>query len=475
MDSPVPWLVATPRNGSLAPGGTTQVVVEIDQVLAAELPAGTYPSDLLLRSLSNVAGDIFMPFQLTVGQPNAGAIHVMPEDELTINASSFSRSAILQGTIHLSNVGTAPVNWQIRSEATWLTVETPNEDAIDVGDSLEVTVNIDAVLLASEGPGPFETPIHIEVPNDPEASQDLMVVVQLMSDEGRVRQNLIAEYLFDEGAGSVVQDRSGVTPALDLNIENTQAVTWLPGGLAISSPTLLSTSGPASRVSESVSASGEITVEAWLRPANLNQEGPARLFGISNGPSLRNFTLGQGLWGGQPKDTFNMRLRTSSTDMDGMPLLTTDAGSATTGLQHLVYTHFADGTSKLFINGQLSSENLLAGHMNNWDTSYRMAVAGEIGTSRPWLGELYLLAIYDRALTETEIERNRAAGSGAEEVGQLSVTPNAEIQVTATLGQGLYVNVDEFSVENLGGATLDWTAQVNQPWLSLGSSQGTLS
>ncbi|MDF1837549.1 MAG: hypothetical protein P1V35_06765, partial [Planctomycetota bacterium] len=474
MDSPVDWLVTSPAGGSMASGSETQVTVEIDQVQAAKLPMGVFPSDLVLRSKSNSAGDIFMPFQLTVGEPNQGQIQIAPEEEITIVTSTGNRSPNPDGVITISNVGDGAFLWKATSDDAWLTVETSNSDILEPGSDLEIELQVDEVILADQGSGNFQTRLSFQMLNDPESTQSLTVNVQLSEDSGRISSGLVAEYHFDEGTGSIVQDRSGVSPAMNLNIENTGAVSWLPGGLSISSPTLLSTSGPATRISQSIQQSREITVEAWLRPANLNQDGPARLFGISNGPSLRNFTLGQGLWGSQPKDTFNMRLRTSSTDMDGMPLLTTSAGSASTALQHVVYTHRADGTSRIFVNGQISTELQMDGQMDNWDTSYRMAVAGEIGASRPWLGDLYLMAIYDRALTADEINQNRTAGSGAEEVGQLAVTPNAEIQITATLGQDIYINVDEFDVANLGGASLEWSAAVNQSWVSLGGTGGTL-
>ncbi len=474
MDSPVAWLVATPSGGTLGVQTETQVVVEIHQAEAAKLPMGSYPSDLVLRSKSNSVGDIFMPFQLTVGNPAAGQLQVTPEDGITLTTSTNNSSSQPDGTITISNVGTAPLYWKPTSDDAWLTVETSNMDPLEPGAELELALQVDEEILQEEGAGTFQTRLSFQPLDDPESVHSIDITVEMTEDEGRVSDGLLAEYHFDEGSGALVQDTSGVSPAMDLNIENTGAVNWLPGGLSISSPTLLATSGPATRITQSIQASHEITVEAWLRPANLNQDGPARLFGISNGPSLRNFTLGQGLWGPQPKDTFNMRLRTSSTDMDGMPLLTTSAGSASTALQHVVYTHRADGTSRIFVNGQVSSELQLDGQMDNWDANYRMAVAGEIGASRPWLGELYLMAIYDRALSADEINQNRLFGSGAEEVGQLSVTPNAEIQVTATLGSDIYINVDEFDVSNQGGASLQWTAEVDQSWLSLGGTGGDL-
>ncbi|MFT4647431.1 MAG: hypothetical protein ACI9X4_000643 [Glaciecola sp.] len=475
MDSKVAWLIATPSGGSLSTGGETQLTIEIHQAQAAKLPMGEYPSDIVLRTQSNSVGDIFMPFQLSISAPASGVLQVTPEEELTIVTSTTINSGEPDGVITLTNIGNAPLNWKITSDAPWLTVESANFEWLEPDSEIEVVLALDRVILAAEGESTFETQLHVQMLDQPDSVHSLTVSVQISEDSGRIRENLLAEYHFEEGAGSVVQDISGVQPALDLNIADSGAVSWVPGGLSIMSPTLLSTAGPATRITQSVQQSREITVEAWLRPDNLNQDGPARLFGISNGPSLRNFTLGQGLWGSQPKDTFNMRMRTSATDMDGMPLLTTASGSASTGLQHVVYTHRQDGTSRIFVNGQVSSEIQLDGDMNNWDAGYRMAVAGEIGASRAWLGELYLMAIYDRALTAAEVNQNRAAGSGAEEVGQLAVNPNAEIQVTATLGQGIYINVDEFDVINLGGATLEWSAEVNQSWVTLGGNGGTLA
>ncbi|MCP5020275.1 MAG: LamG domain-containing protein [bacterium] len=475
MDAEVTWLTTTPNGGILTAGASTEVTVEIDQAQAAGLPEGAYPSNLTLRTLSNAAGDIFIPFQLSVGPPSRGILQIRPESELTIQASSNNASSGSNGTVTITNSGNAALHWSLTSEDAWLVIETPNNEPLEPGETQEVSLAVDEVILGALGGGTYDTQLTGEmVPRSGEA-HIIDVTVEFSEEEGRITNGLLAEYHFEEGGGSVVQDISGVSPALDLTIEDPNSVTWLPGGISITNPTLLATPGPATRATQSIQQSGEITVEAWLRPSSLNQDGPARIFGISNGPSLRNFTLGQGLWGSQPKDTFNMRIRTSATDLDGMPLLTTSAGSVSLGLQHVVYSRRADGLSRLFVNGQVAAQNQLGGDMDNWDTSYRMAIAGEIGASRPWLGDLFLMAIYDRALTPAEINQNRLAGSGAAEVGQLCVTPNAQIQVTATLGQGIYMSVDEFDLSNLGSASLEWSAGVNQPWVSLASANGTLA
>ena len=56
-----------------------------------------------------------------------------------------------------------------------------------------------------------------------------------------------------------------------------------------------------------------MTLEAWIRPANVSQDGPARIISISSSKTERNVTLGQGLHGNRPADLYMVRLRTTQT------------------------------------------------------------------------------------------------------------------------------------------------------------------
>ena len=122
-------------------------------------------------------------------------------------------------------------------------------------------------------------------------------------------------YAFDEGAGAVVEDVSGVSPALDLEIASLPATHWLSGGLSIDSATILSAPGSATRLHTALGASNETTIEAWARPANITQTGPARIVTLSENSLLRNFTLGQ-------RDSrWAMRVRTTIVTDNGLPEL----------------------------------------------------------------------------------------------------------------------------------------------------------
>jgi len=126
---------------------------------------------------------------------------------------------------------------------------------------------------------------------------------------------------FRRDRGNVIRDVSRAGKPLDLKIGDPSAVAWIPsGGLRVRAPVLIASQGPAEKVSAAVRKSGELTLEAWVAPANLTQSGPARIVTLSRDTGQRNFTLGQE--GG----AYEVRFRTTSTSGNGEPALTTEAG-----------------------------------------------------------------------------------------------------------------------------------------------------
>ena len=135
----------------------------------------------------------------------------------------------------------------------------------------------------------------------------------------------IALYAFHRGRGQVVKDTSGTESPLDLRIQDLSAVHWLDGGgLRITRPTLIASSGAATKINEAVRQSGAISIEAWIKPANLSQAGPARIVTISRDTGVRNVTLGQ------KGRAYEVRLRTTATSANGEPALGWPRGDALT-------------------------------------------------------------------------------------------------------------------------------------------------
>ena len=108
-----------------------------------------------------------------------------------------------------------------------------------------------------------------------------------------------------------------------------------------------------------------------------------------------------------------MRLTTT-----GIRQLSRSPGTATTGLTHVVYTRNQSGTTRIFLNGQAQSGGKVSGNLGNWQNDFRLVVANEATGDRPWLGELHLVAVYSRALSNREVTQNFNAGPQGKAVPQ---------------------------------------------------------
>lgn len=224
-----------------------------------------------------------------------------------------------------------------------------------------------------------------------------------------VTRDRILLYDFSEGSGTVVNDKSGVTPLINLTIPDPTKVEWISKGLRVKEATLLKTSDPTTKIAASNFSSG-ITIEVWVKPLNNTQSGPARIVTYSADSGNRNFTLGQ------EGDHYQQRFRTSTNPGNGTaPSTSSPAGGITTTpvLQHVVYTRDSSGSAKIYIDKVEVGSEAVTGDLSNWDATYGFGLFNEINyptDTRTWLGEIYLVAIYSTVLTPEEIAQNYDAG-----------------------------------------------------------------
>lgn len=226
----------------------------------------------------------------------------------------------------------------------------------------------------------------------------------------RVTSGLAVLYDFKEGQGREIHDVSSVGQPLNLRIKDDAGASWVKEGLEIKAPVIISSERPASKVISACRQASEITVEAWIRPANVTQDGPARIVSLSGSKTERNVTLGQGLHGNQPSDLYMARLRTTHTSTNGLPAVVTPPGTATNNLTHVVYTRAKNKRATLYVNGQDRGILDIGGDFSNWDERMALMLADEVSEDRPWLGLFNLVAIYSRALAPAEVLHNYEAG-----------------------------------------------------------------
>jgi hypothetical protein len=119
-----------------------------------------------------------------------------------------------------------------------------------------------------------------------------------------------------------------------------------------------------------------------VRPASLDQDGPARILTLSKDPFFGNFTVGQA------GHHLNVRVRSPWQTLNGFP-----------GAQALnVFTtrdwveirlRVEPGQLRVAINGEprvwMAFPEVL---FEDWDQSYRLALGNELTLNRPWVGEI---------------------------------------------------------------------------------------
>lgn len=185
-------------------------------------------------------------------------------------------------------------------------------------------------------------------------------------------------------------------------------VRWLSytNGIEISSPSVIKSIVPPKKLYDSIVTGEGLTIDVWLSTGNTMQHGPARIISYSYNKYLRNFTLGQ--------DGTNLvlRLRTTNTGLNGQPeLVARNIFYANNGMHIVAIYDFEHEI--VYVNGKKQMcKEFHAGKFANWDKSYNLAIGNELTGNRPWLGKIYKVAIYNRALSRQEVLRNYKVGSG---------------------------------------------------------------
>ena len=236
-----------------------------------------------------------------------------------------------------------------------------------------------------------------------------------VAESPRVLDGLQALYRFDEGDGLVVHDSSGVEPAFDLQLDNFVTNKWLPdNGVQIAGPSVITSTEVAEKVFVACVQANAVSLEVWVEPENVTQDGTIFTYSKQN---ERNVTLGVS------STRYNGAVRTSNpdpmaTELDVINTVQTTENIATVAAQHIVYTR-DQTTSTIYVNGVVALPPPPndpppmpppATDQNGWSPAYQLAFGNETNGGRPWLGKIFLAAVYCRNLSAPEVEKNFAAG-----------------------------------------------------------------
>jgi hypothetical protein len=142
----------------------------------------------------------------------------------------------------------------------------------------------------------------------------------------------------------------------------------------------------------------------WLSVSNQSQSDSATILTVSTNENERNFTLGQNSNG------LFLKTRTTETDLSGKPGYEYTTKLSTEVIYHFIYTRNKNGEINLYFNGIKSDSTKHSGDLTNWNSDYKLALDNDFNTDRPWFGNIYHLAIYNRELSSEEVKHNYYLG-----------------------------------------------------------------
>lgn len=232
------------------------------------------------------------------------------------------------------------------------------------------------------------------------------------TDEGEVSDSrLVLEYCFDteerwlnDASNSRLHLKSKGAAKRDGN-----------GGLSLDGGALLS-SGAAKKPMASIKRAGAVAIETWVKTKQLGQKGPARIFTLSRNTSERNITVGQ------EGDRLQVRVRTTSTDKNGLPPLTTSRIVKANKWMHVIYSRSVTGDEAIYVDGKQVARGRRPGTFDSWDDRAQLSIGDEVGGGRAWKGQVQVVRMLARHIPATEVVARFRAGPDATDL----VQPTAE-------------------------------------------------
>ena len=140
----------------------------------------------------------------------------------------------------------------------------------------------------------------------------------------------------------------------------------------------------------------EFSAAVEFSTSALDQEGPVRLFTISEGVSVDQVDFHIGL----ERDDLSVRMRTSC-DLFNQVIV---PDVVTAGTRHRVVVTWGAGTLGVWVDGvNVERATVPWGDLERWDPTYPIVVGDEAGGGRRFDGSVYSVTMWDRALAAADI------------------------------------------------------------------------
>jgi hypothetical protein len=232
-------------------------------------------------------------------------------------------------------------------------------------------------------------------------------------ESNRVKDGLIAYYNFHYYPDNIIRDISGYKEPLNLQILDPGSVAWNDNNsLEILKPTTVASNGPATKLINAYKNSNEMTIECWIKPSEPSIQSSSKIVSLGASDSDLGFVLSQDYANLQNTPTFNysVRLHTTSANKSGYPEFSLNQDINFINLQHIVYTRDILGKEKIYLNGTKYDESSRPYNFEDWNNNYYLTIANVFDQNSPWVGSLYTVALYNKALSISQVYTNYIAG-----------------------------------------------------------------
>lgn len=349
---------------------------------------------------------------LTVNPGEPPLITVQPEDQGVVEGQT--------ATFFVTATGTEPLNYQWR------------KNGVNIAGATNASYTTPATLISLDNQSYYSC----VVTNNYGVTASNDAYLYVVPTSGRVTANLQVLYEFEDRSGDLIRDVSGNGDPEDIRIITPENVAWTPNGLETFANATTRRDVKNSKIKDNCMTSNEITFEVWVKPEFIPQNS-RRIFTFSLSGNFRNFSIiSEG-------NHYDFRLRTTLTDDDALPGISSSPGTQNNELTHLVYTRKSDGTAKIFVNGVLDFTGNVPGDIRFSDNAW-LAIGSEPLGGLTWRGMHYLAAVYDRALTDFEVQHNYSQGTPVDNKPYFTIHPKNQYIV-----EGESIFLDSYSVSVL--------------------------
>ena len=226
-------------------------------------------------------------------------------------------------------------------------------------------------------------------------------------DEGAAPyDDTILLYTFNEREGDETEDLSGFGTAVNISDGPVSSDFYWQSPCGLRSPssgTVWRTgAGTMDKVTNAIKTSGEYSIEVWIRTASASQTGPARILSISKsgGTSCIVSDIAVSLM--QDGSGFEWRMPDGACNDK---IATGQLGGTHFQIQFVV-TY--DGTNfAIYHNGYEVLSGTQPSAIASWGTGYELSLFNTPwlidADKRPWVGTIYKVAMWDRALSAIEV------------------------------------------------------------------------